>query len=248
MTTPQLLRKELKVIDVKQETPTIKSVALAIGGIHFQYVSGQYAGITLDAAQPDEKGNVRAFSLASSPTEKGKLIVAARQRKSTFKQAFFELKEGDTVKVSGPFGRLALHENYHREAVMLCGGIGITPLRSMLVYATDEKLPLKITLFYSNRTPEEIAFKSELYELQRRNKNLNVVYMITRPDETALSWSGRIGRIDSELVKEYVGDMKEAVFYICGPSAMVKEMLDILSVFSIPVERIRVENFTGYES
>lgn len=204
-------------------------------------------GITLDVAQPDEKGNVRAFSLVSSPTENGRLMIAARERGSTFKQAFFKLKKGDTVKVSGPFGRLALHENYHREAVMLCGGIGITPLRSMIVYATDEKLPLKITVFYSNRTPEEIAFKSALDELQRRNKNLTVIYTVTRPDEAALPWSGRIGRIDSELVKEYVVDMKEAVFYICGPPVMVKEMLDMLSVFSIPAERIRVENFTGYD-
>lgn len=247
MTTPQLLRKELTVTEVKQETPMVKSITLAIGGIHFQYLPGQYVGITLDVAQPDEKGNVRAFSLASSPTDKGKLMIAARERKSTFKQAFFQLKPGDKVKVSGPFGRLALHENYHREAVMLCGGIGITPMRSMIVYATDEKLPLKITLFYSNRTPEEIAFRSELDELQRRNKNLSVIYTVTQPDESALPWDGKVGRIDGDVVKEYVDDMKEAVFYICGPSAMVKEMLDMLSVFSIPVERIRVENFTGYE-
>lgn len=246
MTTPQLLRKELTVTQVKQETPTIISIAIAIGGIHFEYHAGQYVGVTLDVAQPDEKGNVRAFSLASSPTEKGKLMIAARERKSTFKQAFFGLKPGDKVKVSGPFGRLALHENYHREAVMLCGGIGITPLRSMIMYATDGKLPLKITLFYSNRTPEEIAFKSELDELQRRNKNLSVIYMVTRPEEAALPWDGKVGRIDSELVKEYVADMKEAIFYVCGPPAMVKEMLEMLSVFSIPVERIRFENFTGY--
>lgn len=243
----QLTKKELPIIEVKQETPTTKTITLAIGAVTFSYQPSSYIGLTLNIKNPDEKGSIRAFSLASSPTEKGKLIVASRTGKSAFKHAFAELKTGDTVKVSGPFGRFLLHENHHRPAVMLSGGIGITPLRSMIKYATDKKLPLKITLFYSNTTPEEIMFKTELDSMQKQNKNLNIIYTITKSEASTLQWNGNRGRITAEMIKPHIPDLKESIFYICGPSSMVRDLYALLTRLDVSPEHIKVENFTGYE-
>ena len=125
---PQLTKKELQVIDVRQETPDTKTITLAIGSIACTYKPGQYIHLHLTT----NESTSRPFSLASSPTDNGKLIVATKLSDGPFKQAINELKPADTIKVSGPFGIFTLHENNQRPAVMLSDGIGITPLRSMI--------------------------------------------------------------------------------------------------------------------
>lgn len=242
MQTPQLVNKELTVIEAKQETLTTKTVTLAIGGIHFQYVPGQYIKMQLNNVD-----NALPFSLASSPTDSGKLIIATYTSGSEFKRAFQLLKPGDKVKVSGPYGTFILHEDYTRPALFICGGIGITPFRSMLKYATDKRLPLKITLLYSNNIPEEILFKAELDEMQRQNKNIKIVYTITRPEESDVIWQGRTGRIDAELMSKHIAEGTQPGCYLCGPPGMVDELQRVLGKLNVPRERIRVERFIGYK-
>ena len=67
---------------------------------------------------------------------------------------------------------------------MISGGIGITPFRSMIKYTIDKKLPTKITLFYSNKTPEEIAYHKEFKDLEDSNKNLKIIYTITNMENS----------------------------------------------------------------
>ncbi len=243
----QLIRIELPISEIIEETPNTRTLIVNIGGILFNYHAGQYIGLVLDIKDCDERCNARPFSLASSPTEKGRLIITTKLGESAFKKAFFALKPGDKVKVSGPFGHMSFPEEHTRTAVMLSGGIGITPLRAMIKYATDKKLPNKIILFYSNRIPEEILFKEDLDKLQKQNKNLKIIYTITKPGESELEWTGKIGRINTDLIKENVSEINRAIFYICGPPSMIMDLNRILQELKVPPEHIQVENFSGYE-
>ncbi len=229
----------------------IESCQAAVGAMSFvfevkkwvDFKPGQFANMKLDAPG-DDRGGLRSFSISSSPTEKGHLLFTTKISQSAFKQKLASMRPGETADVTWPWGNFTLQEDYSRPAIMLVGGIGITPLRSMIRYATDRKLPLKITLLYSNKVPEEIVYYSELEELQRRNPSLKVIHTITRPEESKQKWSGRVGRIDENLVNEV--RVPGAIYYTCGPPAMVQAMKALADSLGIAKDDLKSEEFTGY--
>lgn len=238
---PKLKLKVKKIVD---ETPDTKSIYLGLTNTNFEFKPGQFVALYLDVNDP--KGNRRAFSIASSPTEKDFLLLASKITDTPYKNKLNSLKQGDEVVIDGPYGKLELQSDYSQKAIMLAGGIGITTLRCFIKYATDKKLPLKIVLLYSNKTPEDIAFKKDLDNLTKQNKNFILVNTITRPEESKTKWKERIGRIDENLVKEYAKDLDKAIYYVIGPPAMVDAMLQILKNLKIKEDKIKIERFFGY--
>ncbi len=227
---------EAVITATRQETGDIRTIIFGKPE-GFSFVPGQY--ILMELGVNDPRGSVRPFSIAASPTEDF-LMISTRISESPFKLKFRELEEGDFIKVKGPFGRFVMQDASSHS--MLTGGIGITPFRSMAKFATDTKLDKKITLIYSNKTPQDIAYKEELEEMQRLNKNLKLALTITRPEGTG--WNGLAGRIDENMIKENA-DMN-SVFYACGPPAMVDAMIQILEGMQVPKERVMLEKFAGY--
>src|SRR5215831_5673056 len=127
---------------------------------YLNYKAGQYAVVDF-GIKDDPEGPVRSFTLASSPTEENFILISTRIRDTPFKKKLAGLEVGSRVKITAPLGRFVLHEDYSRPAVFLSGGIGVTPFRSMMKYATDKQLPVKIFLFDSNRNEDNILYKKE---------------------------------------------------------------------------------------
>src|SRR5205807_1480706 len=125
----------------------------------------------------DEGMDARPMSLASSPT-RPHLEYAVRLSDSPYKRAFAALQPGDEVRVFGPIGDFVLHET--RPAVLLAGGVGITPLKGMAEYAADKALPIPVRLVFSNRSEDEILYRDELDSLAKQNPNFRVFYTLTR--------------------------------------------------------------------
>jgi len=209
------------------------------------YLAGQFAFFPLDGVNNDSKGPVRHFSLASSPTEDA-IIISTRIRGTLYKQRLASLDVGAKVRVSKPQGNFTLHEGNEKPAVFLSGGIGVTPFRSMVKYATDKRLPLQITVFDSNRNEDNILYKQEFDRWAQENSNLKIIYTVT--DEAKSGWKGEQGRIDRAMVERHLGksDLGSAIFYICGPPGMLKAMQELLQGMQVPEERIKIEEFTGY--
>ncbi len=176
---------QVEVLDVTDQTPTIRSVKLSKPA-GFTFKPGQFCLFKIGMDD-------HAFSLSCSP-EKDYLEFATRNSDSQFKKKFFSLQKGDPVFLMGPMGKFVLDES-EKNVVLLSGGIGITPLKSMLEHAFDKKLDSKFTLLYSNKTPSEIAFKKELDSMQ--SENIKVVYSVSEPDA---AWKGNAGRISEELI------------------------------------------------
>ncbi|MFL6370000.1 MAG: ferredoxin--NADP reductase [Nitrososphaeraceae archaeon] len=142
--------------------------------------------------------------------------------------------------------------------MFLSGGIGVTPFRSMIKYATDKQLPIKIVMFDSNRNQENTLFKKEFDEYVNINRNLKIVCTITEEEKqgaqgtsshTRQQWTGERGRIDKAMLTKYLADdeIKNSIFYTCGPPGMIKAMQDLIqNDLNIPKDRIKVEEFTGY--
>jgi ferredoxin-NADP reductase len=187
-------------------------------------------------------------------------MITTRIRDTPYKKRLESLEKDVKVKVRGPQGKFVLHEDYSKAAVFLSGGIGITPFRSMIKYATDKQLPIKIMMFDSNRNQENTLFKKEFDEYVKINNNLKIVYTITEEEkegsEDTISssssrqqWTGERGRIDKEMLTKYLTDdeIKNSIFYTCGPPAMIKAMQGIIeNDLKVPKDRIKVEEFTGY--
>jgi ferredoxin-NADP reductase len=135
----------------------------------------------------------------------------------------------------------------------LSGGIGVTPFRSMIKYATNKQLPIKIIMFDSNRNEQNVLYKDEFDRCANQNKNVKIVYTITeeegqKSDDTT-NWSGEHGRIDRSMLERHLtkDEVANAEFYICGPPGMLKAMQELLQQeLQIPKDRLKVEAFTGY--
>lgn len=212
---------------------------------------GQFLYYTLELPESDPRGNVRHFTISSTPTEEF-VRLTTKISQSGFKQALNRLEPGARVVGTGPRGDFVLPDPPSTELqVFLAGGIGITPFRSMIKYATDNP-PAggPIHLIYSNSTPEEIVFKEELDELLSGNPHLAISHTITHPEESKQPWNGLTGRINAEMIKNLlkIRNLKLEIptWWVCGPPAFVQGMQDELQKLQIAPERIEVEQFTGY--
>lgn len=212
---------------------------------NLQYKPGQYAIVDLGTKE-DPEGPLRSFTMASSPTEEDFILISTRIRDTIFKKKLASLDVGTYMNVTAPLGKFVLDEDYSKTAVFLSGGIGVTPFRSMIKYATDKRLPVKITMFDSNRNEDNIIYKIEFDECANLNSNLNVVYTLDVSDN---DWKGERGYINQAMVTKYLNsnELDDSIYYICGPPVMLKAMQKLLQDdLHIPNQRIKIEEFTGY--
>lgn len=229
---------ETDVIETVQRTSVVKSIRFAKPQ-GFEYLSGQYMFITLKSGSDQM---TKHFTISSSPTESF-LEITKRLTGHPFANALADLRRGDNVSIMGPYGDFTFQGGYGKLG-MLTGGIGITPMRSMIKYSIDKGLKLSIILIYSNSSEDDIAFGDELADIQRQNSDIKVIETVTRP---GTSWKGVTGRIDSESVRRFMPDYLERAFYTSGPQKMVDAMISILRELKVPEAQIKQEYFPGYE-
>jgi ferredoxin-NADP reductase len=213
----------------------------------WDYRAGQFIDITLlDPPETDARGNTRGFSLSSAPSE-GVITVTTRLRDSAFKRVLQTMPLGTRVKIEGPFGELRLH-NADRPAVVLTGGIGITPFRSILVQSMrDGGMPYPVAVFYANRRPEDAAFLDELAEVAAKDANLKLVPTMSDMSASELPWEGERGRIDAAMLARHLTDAARAIFYLTGPPGMVRGLRSMLVASGVDEDDIRTEEFAGYQ-
>lgn len=212
----------------------------------FDFKAGQAVDLILADLPGGERANSRhTFSLVSAPFE-SELVLATRMRDSVFKNALGALPVGSRAQIEGPFGSLTLHNNRARPAVMLAGGIGITPFMSILRAATKEHLPQRLVLLYSNRRPEDSAFLAELQLLERENNQFSLVATMTQMRESKLPWSGETGLVDEAMLKQVGAGLVAPIYYLAGPPGMVGALRDSLNHAGVDDDDIRSEEFYGY--
>ncbi|HRO57701.1 MAG TPA: FAD-dependent oxidoreductase [Burkholderiaceae bacterium] len=212
----------------------------------FAFEPGQAIDLVLPGATPAESQDARhTFSIVSAPFET-ELVVATRMRDSVFKRTLKGLPIGSPLALEGPFGSLTLHRDRGRPAVLIAGGIGITPFISMLRQAAHERWPQRLLLLYSNRRPEDAAFLDELQELDRRSEAFRLVATMTQAGDIRVPWEGRTGPIDARLIGDVVAGLPAPVYYVAGPPGLVESICDSLSDAGIDGDDVRSEDFFGY--
>jgi ferredoxin-NADP reductase len=212
----------------------------------FQFTPGQYSDFTLiNPPETDAEGNIRSFTIASAPHEED-LMIATRMRDTAFKRVLKSMAVGAQITMAGPQGSFALRADSPRSSILLAGGIGITPFRSMALDASTSRHAHRLLLLYSNRRPEDAAFLHELQALAAKNKNFALVATMTEIEKSKRKWEGKTGYIDKQMLSEYASDLKTAICYLAGPPAMVSSIGKALSDAGVGKDAIQAEEFSGY--
>lgn len=210
------------------------------------FLPGQYLRWTIEKDFKDDRGKSRYFTIASSPTEKDHLMLTTRILKSGFKNELINLNPNDAINTQGPFGNFILDEKDKNPRVFIAGGIGITPFRSMAVYARDLNFTSPIIFFSTFSTVEDIVYYQELKDIESKLPNYKFIVTITKPEESKTLWKGEVGRIDKEKLKKYINNLNNQIYYIAGPTKMVDNLKATVASLGVKTENIKFENFPGY--
>ncbi len=204
----------------------------------FSFVPGQY--VFLDFPNPiytDDKPSFRAMSIASAPHEKY-LMFVMRGSDSAFKRNVMESNEGDPILVKGPMGHIALPQNVNQPIAFIVAGVGITPARAMIKHEEYQKTNRQITLLYASRTKNSIALYDELRNISLQN--YKSIFTLTREEG---EWEGSRGRIDAEMIRQNIDDIKNTMYYIVGTKIFVESMKEILEDLGIERNNMQFDNF-----
>ena len=213
----------------------------------FDFRAGQYMVVVLpDPPHTAAEGNRRVFSIASPPRDTTRLLLATRMTGTALKRSLAEVPLGTLVDLSGPAGDFVLHEDASRPAVFIAGGSGITPFRSMLHDAVSRRLPHRITLIYSNRTPEGAAFHEEFSRLAQTHANLAYVPTMTQADKARQPWGGERGYVNADFLRSHITEIATSIFYLAGPPGLVAGITKAVSEAGVDPAHVRSEEFAGY--
>ncbi len=179
------------------------------------------------------------FSFSSSAMRRDRIEISIKEL-GDFTSNIGEVSPGTRAYLDGPHGTFTVDRHKAPGYVFLVGGVGITPIISMLRTLADRQEKRPLLLFYSNKTWEEMTFREELEDLSRR-LNLQVVYTLTDPEE---KWEGERGRIDSKMMARYLPENRvECEYFICGPDPLQMAVKRALEELGLPLEKVQSESF-----
>jgi ferredoxin-NADP reductase len=237
---------EMTLVDWQRIARDTMAFWFDTNGANFEFRAGQHADFVFaHPSMESEADNSRTFSLASPPHDKRLVMIAMRMRKTGFKTALKSAALGTKFIVSRPRGAFTLHRDITRPAVFLAGGIGIAPIRSIIHQATQERLPHKLYLFYSNRDADDAAFIEEFESLTAQNPNFTFIPTVT--GHRTIAWPYEKGHINREMLTRYLLWLKGPIYYIAGPSGMVSAMTGLLGASGVSDDDVKSEEFGDYK-
>ncbi len=232
------MKFETKIKEIIQRTADVSSYRFPRPA-ELTYKPGQYFFVNL---RQGDKELSHHFSFSSSPTENDFIEFTKKFTDHEYSIALKASKVGDWAKIDAPYGKFTFEGEFPKIA-LLAGGIGITPLLSICKNATDKHLDSKITVFYGNRSENDIAFRDELEVMQQQNKNLKVIFILNQP---STNWKGLTGVVTADLIKNELPDFIDNTFYCCGPPGMVTAMQSMIKSLGLPETQLKLEFFVGY--
>jgi len=232
---------ETQFSEVVERVPGVKSFRFPRKGLNLRYRAGQYFYVTI---MVDSKPMVHHFSFSSSPAEKNYIEFTKRITDSKYSRTLDTLKPGTWALIEGPEGRFTLPAAKHKLA-FICGGIGITPVKSMLDYVKQKQRPVDCRLLYASPNLQNIIFKEELDALARE-ENISIHHFLSNPSEQ-IPPGYHNGFINKSAIQALVPDYKERVFYLSGPPSMVESIGLQVAQLEVDADSIRMDIFTGYK-
>jgi ferredoxin-NADP reductase len=229
------------VTAVRTETPEVKTLTLALPN-WTPHRPGQHYDVRLTAQ--DGYSAQRSYSVASEPERTGEIDITVERIGDGEVSPYLDdtVVIGDRFEVRGPIGGYFVWDNSIGGPLLLvAGGSGVVPLMAMLRHRGAAGVKDPARLLYSARTYEQIIYRQELEMLARKN-GVTVSYTLTRSQPAG--WKGYARRVDDAMLKEVRAPLgRDALAFICGPTALVEVAADGLERVGMPADRIRTERF-----
>lgn len=236
-----LQRKPYEVVKTVQERGDSWTLVLKpIGHPGMSFMPGQFAWLTAWASPFSDQEHPFSFSSSAACTEQLSFTIKER---GDFTRKIKEMSPGQRVYLDGPFGAFSVDRHPHaNQYVFIAGGIGISPMMSMLRTLADRQDQRPLTLIYGNRDWESVTFREEIEAFQSR-LNLKVVHVLENPPE---GWKGESGLITYELLERYVPSERnrnDCEIFICGPKPMMDAVETALSRLGVYMGDYHSERF-----
>ena len=236
-------RRAYSVTDVKHENGNVWTLRFepADGKQGLPFLPGQFHFIRLYRGDTFD-GEEHPFTISSSPTASSSLTSTIKAS-GDFTKTICHTEPGTEVRSDGPYGRFSyVLAPSDADLVFIAGGIGITPLMSMLWHMHDTSANVNALLLYGNRSEQDIVFRDDLESLARAaHPNLKVVHVLSEP---AGRWDGETGYVDEDKIRRHCGELTSKAFYVCGPPPMMRMVTRTLRQLGVPAHRIHSERFS----
>lgn len=228
--------RKFDVLSVQHETEDSAIIRLKPSDDkRFVFKPGQYVNIKNPAFKPEEE---HPFSIASSPLSQDYLEFCIKFS-GDWTSKLRNLKKNDSLMISQAQGSMVLDEDL-TDVVFLIGGLGISPVMSILRSFEIRRSFTNLTLIYGNRTKELVSYKSELEELTHSLHNFRIVNVFSHLDEND-PWEGYRGFISKKIIQNEVDLSKKPTFVLVGPTVFLKHTKSILDEFSVSPHNIVTE-------
>ena len=238
----KLTRNPFTVTDVKKERGDVWTISMTPpAGKEVRFQPGQFGWLT--AWKTPFSDSEHPFSLVSNAEDTSSLQMSIKNL-GPFTKTIQNLKPGDHVYLDGPYGSFSIDRYPEaKKLVLVPGGIGVTPLMSMLrtLAARGDQRPLKV--FYANQTWDAVTFREEMEELRQR-LNMELVYVIERPPE---DWQGESGFLNSAILKKYLPEDwlgEDTEVFLCGPTPMMNAVEKALHQTGFAEKKVHTERYS----
>ncbi|WP_145553286.1 ferredoxin reductase family protein [Yersinia canariae] len=234
-----MLRRPFRVVDVRKERgDTTTLVMEPEGHTGFHFTPGQFGWLTAWGNPFNITGH--PFSFSSSAEASGGRVEMSIRNLGDFTRHIAQIPVGQRVYLDGPYGAFTLG-NPADMHVLVAGGVGITPMMSMLRTLADRGDPRPALLLYGSKDWESITFREELEALQLR-LNLKVVHVLSNP---SADWAGEQGFIDAEVFKRHLPPPYAShEYFICGPNVMMDAIEKALAEINVPMSKYHSERYS----
>jgi ferredoxin-NADP reductase len=224
------------VMAVFEETPDIKTFRMARPD-GFEFQAGQFLTVRVRA---DGKDHVRCYSISSAPDARGHLEITVKRHGLVSGALHATIRPGSQLAVRPPAGAFVYPAGDDRPMVLIAGGVGITPLMSMVRHALDAEPARPVTLYYSVRRQADLAFREEIRFLSRRHAQFRAFLAVTAEPAGDDVFPGRI---NESLLKTTMPDLTHAVCRLCGPQPMIEDLTALLTSLGVARPQIGFEVF-----
>jgi predicted ferric reductase len=240
----QLREMPWEVVENREEIGDARTIVVRpLGHGGFSFEPGQFGWVGFGRSAFALTQHPICFSSSGDPTTSGGAITFTIKNLGDWSgKVVPALKPGDRAWVDGPHGVFTMDREEGAGYGLIGGGVGITPMYSMLLAMGQRGDVRPVVLVYGANTESDLIFDAELRDLEARMDNLRVVRVLAQPSDT---WTGERGFITAEILKRHLPDpqYKHFQYFICGPNPLMDSMERALPSIGIPADRVHTERF-----
>lgn len=218
-----------KVEAIEDLTHDIKLVRIALpAGETIKFKAGQFVQLYTKPYGKIKETAFRAYSIASPPSDNTHIDLIIRLVPNGLATGYVHeaLNVGDDIQISGPYGDFYLRAEGKKELIMIAGGSGLAPIRSLIYDITEKGLDYDIRFFFGAATAKDIYAIEEMAEIKKKYPRVHFIPALSSPHDGD-GWTGESGRI-TDVVARHVDSAEGREAYLCGSPGMLNACIDVL--------------------